>query len=256
MKTIYAWWFALLCLLPLPIAAQAPGVITMDQEPHHHLSLQNDFVKIFKVEVAPGDSIILHRHDQDTVAIAIGEQLVTIGVPGKPDVHQKNADAQVRLQRGGYVHSTRVDGTTAYHTVAVELLRPQTNFRNLCAEILPGVPQECPAPPVRDTTGHSELPLLRSDQTYVRLMSAAPHESLDLAKPGALAPSAITRAASRVIVALDAASISSQTPDGLGQNLQPGDFVWIDGAPGHGWVYRNKGEKVARFIEIIFPQVP
>lgn len=71
----------------------------MDQEPHHHLTLQNDYVKVFKVEVSPGDSIVLHRHDQDTIAIAIGEQLVTVGIRGKPDVHQKNADAILFSQR-------------------------------------------------------------------------------------------------------------------------------------------------------------
>ena len=45
----------------------------MDQEPHHHLTLQNDYVKISEVEVSPGDPIVLHHHDQDTVAIAIGD---------------------------------------------------------------------------------------------------------------------------------------------------------------------------------------
>jgi hypothetical protein len=126
----------------------------MDQEPHHHLTLQNDYVKISEVEVSPGDSIVLHHHDQDT--IAIGDQEVTVGIPGKPDVHQKNADAQVRLQRGGYVHSTHVDGDMPYHTVAVELLRPQTKFHNVCAVILPG------------------QPLLDSEQTRVRLVRVLP----------------------------------------------------------------------------------
>jgi hypothetical protein len=61
----------------------------MDHEPHHHLALHNDYVKVFNVEVSPGDSIVLHSHDQDTVAIAIGDQLVTVGIPVKPDVRQK-----------------------------------------------------------------------------------------------------------------------------------------------------------------------
>lgn len=56
---------------------------------HHHLALHNEYVKVFDVEVSPGDSIVLHSHDQDTIAIAIGDQLVTVGIPGKPDVHQK-----------------------------------------------------------------------------------------------------------------------------------------------------------------------
>src|SRR6202166_5201924 len=134
---ITAAWIAGMCLLPLPLVAQTPAVPTMDHEPHHHLALHNDYVKVFKVEVSPGDSIVLHSHDQDTVAIAIGDQLVTVGVPGKPDVHQKNADAQVRLQRSGYIHSTHVDGDTPYRTIAVELMRPQTGFHNDCATILP-----------------------------------------------------------------------------------------------------------------------
>lgn len=78
---------------------------------------------MFNADISPDDSIGVHRHDHDTVAITIGDQLVTVGVPGKPDVHSNNADAQVRLQRSGYVHSTRVDGDALpYHTAAVELL--------------------------------------------------------------------------------------------------------------------------------------
>src|ERR1700758_2947943 len=132
MKTSYAC-IAALMILYLPLIAQVPSIITMDQEPHHHLVMRNDLVKIFNVVVAPGDSIVLHRHDGDTIAIAIGDQEVTVGVPGKPDVHQKNLDGQVRLQPSGYIHSTHVDGAAAYHTVAVELLHPQNGERNLCA---------------------------------------------------------------------------------------------------------------------------
>jgi len=39
-------------------------------------------VKVFKVEVSSEDSIVLYRHDQDTVAIPIEDQLVTVGIPG------------------------------------------------------------------------------------------------------------------------------------------------------------------------------
>src|ERR1700674_5520901 len=169
MKTKISW-FAAMWLLPSVLVAQAPDVITMDQEPHHHLALHNDYVKVFKVEVSPGDSIVHHRHDQDTIAIAIGEQLVTVGIPSKPDVHQKNADAQVRLQRGGYVHSTHVDGDTPYHTVAVELMRPQTDFHNVCAAVLPGEPLNCPDTPAQASSANSSQALLESGETRVRLL--------------------------------------------------------------------------------------
>ena len=46
----------------------------MDHEPHYHLALHNDYVKVFKVEVASGDSIVLHSHDADTIAMAYASQ--------------------------------------------------------------------------------------------------------------------------------------------------------------------------------------
>jgi quercetin dioxygenase-like cupin family protein len=242
MKTVIAG-SAAICLVAMPLAAQAPAIPTMDHEPHHHLVLHNDYVKVFNVEVAPGDSIILHSHDQDTVAIAIGDQLVTVGIPGKPDVHQKNADAQVRLQRSGYVHSTHVDGDTPYHTVAVELMGPQTSFHNLCAEILPGQPLNCPTPPAKPSPAYSTQPLLASAQTQVELVRVPPRQNMK-----------VESARAEVIVALDAASIFSNTPDGLGQELHPGDFVWLAPGTDHGRIYQNRSDKDARFIQILFPQ--
>jgi hypothetical protein len=228
-------------LLPLPLFAQAPDVITMDQEPHHHLALHNDYVKVFKVEVSPGDSIVLHRHDQDTVAIAIGDQLVTVGIPGKPDVHQKNADAQVRLQRGGYVHSTHVDGDMPYHTIAVELMRSQTNFHNVCAVVLPGQPLNCAASGKKDSEAFSTETLLESGETEVQLVRVHPHKTMG--------PDEFPFAA--VIVALDPAKIPSGSAKRKDETLEAGQFIWLESR--HGRPYQNPGDKDARFIEIAFP---
>ena len=231
---------AAMCLAPLSIGAQTSAVPTMDHEPHHHLALQNDFVKVFKVEVAPGDSIILHSHDADTIAIAIGDQLVTVGIPGKPDVHQKNGDGQIRLQRGGYIHSTRVDGDTPYHTVAVELLRPQTGYHNACAEILPGQPLNCPLIDPKLPAVSGSEPLLESNETRASLVRVLPHKSMKVGESG-----------SEVIVALDAATISG-TSNEPAKTLKPGDFVWLDGGAGQLRGYKNSGAEDARFIEITF----
>jgi quercetin dioxygenase-like cupin family protein len=211
----------------------------MDQEPHHHLALRNDYVKVFRVEVLPGDSIVLHRHDQDTIAIAIGDQEVTVGIPGKPDIHQKNADAQVRLQRGGYVHSTHVDGDKPYRTIAVELLQPQTDFQNLCIEILPGQPLGCPDVSAKAPSGFTSQPLLASNETRVRLVRVLPHQSMNLTG----------FPTSQLIVALDAA-IMGATSEQPEEALQPGDFVWLDN--GRRRAYQNRSDNAARFIQILF----
>jgi hypothetical protein len=232
---------AIFSLLAWPVLAQEANVITMDQEPHHHLILQNDYVKVFNVEVKPGDSIVLHRHDGDTVAVAIGDQLVTVGVPGKPDVHSKNSDAQVRLQRSGYVHSTRVDGDMPYHTVAVELLKPQTNFRNICGEVLVGQPLHCVDSAKSDSNTYSSETLLESGEAKVEMVRVHPHRSMS----GADFPFAA------VIVALDPGTFPSGSPKRKDKTMQPGDFVWLESR--HGRPYQNPGDKDARFIEIAFP---
>jgi quercetin dioxygenase-like cupin family protein len=237
-------WYAAMWLLPVSLAAQAPAVITMDKEPHHHLALNNEYVKVFKVEVSPGDSIILHRHYLDTIAIAIGDQEVTVGIPGKPDVHQKNADAQIRLQRAGYEHSTHVEGNTPYHTVAVELLRPQTNFHNVCAAVLPDEPMNCPDPPANSTSDNASKTLLESGETRVRLLRIPPGENVIL---GGLKYATL-------IVALDPANLSATSDSGADQTLKPGDFLWFaDG--GASQVFKNNGKSEVRAVLFVISPV-
>jgi uncharacterized Zn-binding protein involved in type VI secretion len=238
MRTV---WFAAMCLLPLPLVAQAPAVITMDKEPHHHIALRNNYVKVFKVEVSPGGSIVLHRHDQDTVAIAIGDQDVTVGIPGKPDVRQKNADAQVRLQRAGYVHSTRVEGDMPYHTVAVEFMRPQTNFHNVCVAVLPDQPLNCPDTHANASAQSASQALLESGETRVRLLRIASGQNMIFGTPKF----------AMLMVALDPASLSPTSDKGTDQTLKPGEFLWYaDGGPSQ--VFKNTGKSEVRFIDFIF----
>jgi quercetin dioxygenase-like cupin family protein len=235
-------WLAALLILPLPLAAQAPSVITMDFEPHHHLALHNDYVNVYKVEAAPGDSIVLHRHDQDTVAIAIGDQTVTIGIPGKPDVHAKNLDGQVRLQLLGYIHSTHVDGQATYHTIAVELLQPQTGEHNLCAPALAGKPLTCPdAAANTSPSKRIDLPQFASNQTHVQTVRVLPHQDAKIANATQF----------ELLVALDPASISPASGSGPDELLRPGEYLWFDkGAPAR--VLKNGSNKEVRFVEVTF----
>ena len=231
---------------PAPVAAQAPSVITMDQEPHHHLVLHNNLVNVFDAKATPGDSLLLLRHDHDAVAIAIGVQVVTVGAPGKPDVQSKNADGQVRMQRSGYVHSTRVDGDAAYFTVAVELLRTQTGARNLCASVLAGQPLNCPDASADALSAKStSQPQFESDQTRIEVVRIRPHQNVNVGHMPYV----------QLIVALDPASISPASGKGPGQALRPGDFVWFDKS-GSVRTFENKSDKEARFIKLIFQPSP
>jgi hypothetical protein len=226
---------AVLLISPLPLAAQAPSIITMAGEPLHHLAPDNDYVNVYNAEAAAGDSLLWHRHNHD--AMAIGDQTVTVGIPGKPGVHTKKGDGQVRMQLSGCVHSTRNEGQSAYHAVAIELLRPQTGERNLCATVLPAKPQNCPA--VAAKASPPNISIYRNLPRTRRAHPSAPgHQDGDPAKP-------------ELIVALDPASITPASGRGQDERLRPGEFLWFDkgSAPR---MFKNASTKEVRFIELTF----
>jgi len=240
-------WLAVLLTLPLPLLAQAPSVITMAEESHHHLALHNEYVNVYNAEAAPGDSLALHRHIHDGVAIAIGEQTVTIGIPGKPDAHAKIADGQVRLQATGYVHSTHNDSKSAYHTIAVELLQPQTGEHNLCAPVLAGKPLNCPGAAANASPSKRiDLPQFASNQTHVQNVRVLPHQNTNIANSAQF----------ELLVALDPASISPASGSGPDEQVRPGECLWFEkSAPVR--TFKNGSDKEVRFVELTFkPPTP
>src|SRR3977135_2757422 len=173
-----------MCCLLLPIFAQMPTVIPRVSEPHHHLALHNEYVNVYEVEVAPKDSVQLHRHEFDAISIMMSNSDVIVRAPNKPDVRQKLSEGQVRLQSRGYVHSTSIEGDNTYRNVTVELLSSQEGGRNLCASVIAGQPLNCPdtqvASPGATYTAQAQF---ETNQTRVTLIHLLPHQRMHLGDP-------------------------------------------------------------------------
>jgi len=240
-------WLLILCFLPSVLPAQEssevlPGIISMNEESHHHLVLHNNYINVFKVEVVPGDTIAMHRHQDDTIALAIGDQEVTIGIPGKPEVHQKNANGQIRLQRTGYVHSTRNESPAPYRTVAVELLQPQTNPRNLCAPAIAGLPLNCPKPfPASAPAKQVGIAQFETDQTRVTLIRIRPLQQATLGETGR----------DVLVVTTERAEISTAPGKRTTRTLESGEPVWISrGKPRQ--ILMNIGDRDLSILNVEF----
>jgi hypothetical protein len=231
----------MMCCLPVAIPAQMPAVIPLASEPHHHLALHNEYVNVYEVEVAPHDSVVLHRHDFDAISAMISDAQVTVRAPGKPDVHQKLFDGQVRLQARGYVHATSIDGETTYRNVTVELLLPQQGARNVCAAVIAAQPLNCPrAEPSPPAATHIDQPQFETDQTYVTLIRVRPHQNVTLGNAGH----------SELVVALDAGAATTVDGRGPENSLHAGDCVWFDRG-GTAQVFKNNSDKEARLISFV-----
>jgi quercetin dioxygenase-like cupin family protein len=227
--------------------AQMPTVIPLASEPHHHLALHNEYVNVYEVEVAPHDSVQLHRHEFDAISIMMSNSEVVVQAPGKPDARQKLFVGQVRLQSSGYVHSTWIEGDTIYRNITVELLFRQQGGHNLCAQVIATQGLNCPreqASPPGSTP--MEQPLYETEETSVALIRVQPHQNVTLGNTGG----------SELIVSLDDALVATAGETGPAKPLRPGDFSWI--AIGQAAsVFKNNSDKEARMISLrLKPQRP
>jgi quercetin dioxygenase-like cupin family protein len=225
------------------VFGQEPKVLPLESEPHHHLALQNEYVKVYQVEVAPGDAVKLHRHDTDAISLSLSDSLVTVHFPGKPDVQQKLTNGQIRLQARGYVHSTAVEGNTPFRNVTVELLKPQTGERNGCAQVIANQPLNCAAGQgVAGSAGHVEQMQFESEQTSVILVRLPPHNRVGLSDPGN----------AELIIALDAGIVQAGG-NGAEKSLNLGDSAWL--ATGEKMrLLKNESDREARLIYFVLKQ--
>jgi hypothetical protein len=110
-----------------PVAAGAdelPGV-PVSQERHHHLVLENSFVKAYEVEVGPRESTLMHQHLHDYTYVVFGDADITNAVAGKPEVKVKMPDLAVNFSPGPFAHVATNNGDAPFRNITIELLRPQ-----------------------------------------------------------------------------------------------------------------------------------
>lgn len=65
---------------PNQAAASAKPPVAIKDEPHHHLILENSYVRVFRVEIISPDATPLYRHDFPYVYMSIGKAEFTKAV--------------------------------------------------------------------------------------------------------------------------------------------------------------------------------
>jgi quercetin dioxygenase-like cupin family protein len=112
-------------LLAFTVSAQTPTEVEITSEPSHHLALQNQYVRVFQVEVAPKAATLMHRHRHDYIFVTLGAAEISNEVAGKPPVTLKLQDGEVRAADGNFAHIARNLATTPFRNVTIELLQDE-----------------------------------------------------------------------------------------------------------------------------------
>src|SRR5467141_4733810 len=211
--------FLVLALLLSPsLPAQAPVAVPISKEPHHHLVLENDYVRVFRVSVPAHDATLLHQHDVPYLYVALGPADVINAIRGKTESRLVMSDGQVGFSRGGFAHIARTDSGLVFNNVTIELLKPQGEPQNLCSQIVPGGITGCCQRMSADRgKGYSIEPQLETEEIKLDLVRLDPKAE----KIGFLPQT------NSLLVVLNESKVRVEEQGGSVKVLTGGEVSWI-----------------------------
>lgn len=106
-----------------------PAGVEITAEPSHHLVLQNDLVRVFKVEIPGHGATVLHRHRHDYFIIALADSSVASEIAGKSATSLKLKAGEIRFAEGGFAHVARNLAEVPFPHVDVEVLQPKPSYK-------------------------------------------------------------------------------------------------------------------------------
>lgn len=218
-------------------AAKLPG------EPHHHLRIDNEFVRAYYVEVAPHDETQLHQHDHDYIYVSLGPADVVNAILDRPDVHLLLKDGETRFTNGGFAHVARNLSDTPFRNITIELLKASGEPRNLCAQIVPSIASvgcDKTTAAARGGHGFSVEPQLEADTMRLDLVRLEPETE----------HAGVALEADSLLVPLDSSDIQIKVQGEPPKMLRGGELAWIGkNAKGAVW---NPGKNPASYLQLRF----
>jgi quercetin dioxygenase-like cupin family protein len=224
-----------LLFLGIMLAAQTASEVEITAEPHHHAALENAYVRVFKVEVAPHQATLMHRHRHDYVFVSLGASEVENDVAGKPPVTLKLQDGETHFTPGNFAHIAKNLADTPFRNVTIEFLQDEKAHQT-------------PLPKWDEERGLQVLQGGTKDIMFVQ--DGVRVSELDL-QPGGVIPKH-HHAGPHLVVAVTDLGLRSDVegkPATL-RVLKAGDIAWIEGGYTH--TVTNVGQQPAKFVALEF----
>jgi hypothetical protein len=213
-------------------SASLPGVPT-SHEQHHHLVLENPYLKVFEVEVGPHDTTMMHYHLHDYIYIVLGDADLTDTVAGKPEVKGKVPDLTVGFSPG-HAHIAANNGGTAFRNITIELLHPQGELKKFYPTINEALSVGTP-----DEKGIRQVSVLGTDEMRVVAAGIAASSSWSPADDGR----------DRLVIIIDKIHDTS----GAKEKNSPFPVGMLDWVPaGKSWRVTNNSGKEMKLMVLEF----
>jgi hypothetical protein len=217
--------------------------VPASKEPHHHLVFENEHVRVLRVSIPGHDATLLHQHDVPYVYVSLGPASVINAVAGKPEATLVMADGQVGYSPGHFAHIARTDAGSSFDNVTIELLKPQGEPKNLCAQIVQGAASGgCDKRFVstRKGQGFSVEPQMETAEIKLDLISLGPKTKR----------ATLALQADSLLVALNKSEVKIEVKGKPAKTLRSGEVAWIE-ASSHATV-SNPSRKPSSYLQLSF----
>jgi quercetin dioxygenase-like cupin family protein len=223
----------LFLLIPF-LAAQTTTEVEITSEPAHHFLLENEFIRVFKGEVPPHASTLMHRHGHDYVFVTLGDAHVANEVEGKPPGDLKLIDGETRFVPGNFAHVAKNLSDQPFRNVTIELMQD---------EKLRQTPSRWP-----EESGEKTFPGGCIKILFVKDGVRVSEVNLEL---GAIIPSHHHDGPHLVVAITDLdlrSDVEGMSP--MPGKFKSGDVKWLPGGYTH--TLTNVGKSPARFVTVEF----
>jgi quercetin dioxygenase-like cupin family protein len=229
----------LFLLLTALLTAQSKPEVEVAAEPHHHLVLTNDQVRVFEVNVPPHSETLMHWHRHDYFFVTIGASEIVNAVEGKDPVSLTLADGDVRFVPAPFAHIFRNLAAQPFRNVTIELVQDE--------KLRHSPPHRDPAHP-EDDRG---LDILHGGTKEVLFLKDGVRVSEFELQPGAMVP-LHHHAGPHLVVALTDYELRSdfkgKSPATI--SMKQGESRWQ--AAGYSHMLTNSGKTPAKFVSLEF----
>ena len=219
------WRICMLAMAMAPfLAAQnavEPAAVPVEEEPHHHVVLKNEWIVVMRVSISEGERTLYHTHESDRGAVGLSKSVITQQMTNElegPPQSRQPGDISMNTGDRPVTHRVHNVGPGTFEVIDVEFLRrPQKASRGAAVDVV------------------GENPCARAYRWTLA--------------PGATSATH-THERPYLIVAVTGFPLKMTAPDGqsAAHDVKAGDFHWVDGNVTHS--LSNEGTAEAQIVEI------
>jgi hypothetical protein len=136
MRPAIAAFFVIFSMPSAPaLRAQSKPPVSISTEPHHHLVLQNAFVRVYRLVLAPHERTLPYTVEHDCISETVQDGQPAARFDGVVGNSFSPAGKPSSYARGPFTNVWRNGTNDTYTNITVELLQPQGRIYSECVKI-------------------------------------------------------------------------------------------------------------------------